>query len=166
VGSYLVGSGTGFRLTNDDWNDLYILLSNEREALNRTPSEVAQLHDTLEGDLYTEVWVARNPEGGMTGFVALHLGRKVSDRHTASLRIHVAEEARGAGLGSKLLKTALKWADANGITRITATPYVQDDFQRKLGFFTQHGFASEGYMRGAVKVAGQLVDVTQLARVR
>jgi len=135
-------------------------------ALNRpTHRERVDLADTLTQDPFTEVWIAED-DADAIGFVALHLGRKQSDRHTASLRILVDEGFEGQGVGTRLIETALKWADENGITRISATPYVQDDFQRKLGFFTQHGFASEGYLRGAVKVDGQLVDVTQLARVR
>jgi GNAT superfamily N-acetyltransferase len=163
VGSYLVGPGTGWRLTNDDWDELYFLLSDGREELNRTHFEVVDLHDKLRDDAHTEVWLARGSDGRVDGFVALHLGRKASDRHTASLRIHLAADARGNGLGSKLMKVALKWADENGITRITATPYLSS----RVSFFNQHGFDMEGIARNAARLqGGEYVDVIQLARVR
>lgn len=163
MGPDLVGPGTAWQLTNDDWFGVFDLIRREHEDLNRTPAEAHELGDRLINDMNTEVWAKRNAAGDVIGFAALHLGTKQSDRHTASLRIHMAEDSRGKGLGGSLVQAALRWADANDITRITATPYL--DGSDKLGFFLRHGFRPEGIAIGAARVGEKLVDVSLLARV-
>jgi GNAT superfamily N-acetyltransferase len=163
VGPDLVGPGLSHQLTNDDWFGLRELIFRDHEELNRTREEADMLFEWLIGDSYTEVWVLRDADGDVGGFAALHLGQKMSDRHTASLRIHLSEELRGKNLGARLISGPLKWAEENGITRITATPYL--DGSDKLGFFLRHGFKPEGIAIGAAKVGEKLVDVSLLARV-
>lgn len=143
-----------------------------REELNRTQMEAGDLGTDLATDYgngsWTHTWIARGDEGGgIIGFVALHQGRKRSDRHTASLRIHIDQQHRGHGVGRDLLATALAWADKSGITRVTATPYVTPAGLARDLFFARHGFQHEGVMRGAVKINDtDLVNMTLLARVR
>jgi len=101
MGLDVVGPGTGLLPTSDDMNELFFMLQTEREALNRTEAETTELFHLLDSDAYTELWVARDHAGVACGFAALHLGRKQSDQHTASLRLLVAKDMRGAGLGRR-----------------------------------------------------------------
>lgn len=145
-----------------DWAELHALLRAHATELNRTPREVLALSRDLEGS-DAEVWIAYTPRNGVVGFVALHLGRKKSDRHTASLRILLAQEARDSGIGGRLILRALDWADDNGIRRVTASPYLKQGQHSSI--FERYGFVKEGVMRAAARKSDELLDVALLARV-
>lgn len=172
MGSYVVlnfgtpyGGQSAPDLTNDDWFDLDRFVYSHAADLNRTPVDADELYIRLRNDPHTEVWIERDPEtGGIAGFVALHIGAKQPYKHTASLRIFLAPEARGRGFGSKLVERALAWARANGIKRVTATPCL-DGNEEKLGFFLKHGFEIEGRAKAAVRQNGRLLDMALLARI-
>ena len=169
MGSYVVLGWTPLNgpppdLTNEDWFDLDAFVYKHGAELNRTPTEADELSIRLRNEPSTEVWIERDPEtGGIAGFVALHLGKKPMYRHAASLRIFVAPEYHGRGHGSKLIERALTWAKANGIKRVSATPYL--DGNEQLDFFLKHGFEVEGRARAAVRTNGTLVDMALLARI-
>lgn len=149
-------------LFQEDWRELEALIYAHPDELNRTPHELVKLATDVLDSPFIESWIAYTPRNGVVGFVALDLGRKKSDRHTASLRILLAPEGRGKGIGGMLISRALDWADENQIRRVTATPYMRGG---RLGFFVRHGFTREGVLRSAAKVDGKLVDVALLARV-
>lgn len=163
----------------DDWDELAILIQAYRSVLNRTSREAWSLASDIQGDAHTEVWIADTGTNGVIGFVALHLGRKQSDKHTASVRILVGEEARGQGVATRLLSSALAWADANNVSRVTASPYVRmrpildgssygydEETAGKVRLFVHYGFQEEGVMRAAARQGDEMWDVALLARVR
>jgi RimJ/RimL family protein N-acetyltransferase len=153
-------------VTDSDQRELDEFVWSLRGELNRTLDEAIDLAEQLYDDKHTQTWIAREKrEGLLVGFVALHSGRKASDRHTASLRILIDRGFRDEGIGQRLIEVVPAWAARAGITRITATPYLKGGLGLYSSIFERNGFVKEGIMRGAVKEGETLRDVALLARV-
>jgi GNAT superfamily N-acetyltransferase len=151
------------RLNQSDWYPLEGFIRDAREALNRDLDGAIEL--TYQLWTGSDVYVAMDGRARMAGLVALTPGRKDSDGHIAQLRIHVRPKYRGDGLGSRLLKAAIEYADATGIRRIVATPYMGEGWAAKERFFRRHGFLLEGMQTyGARLLDGTLVDTGLFAR--
>lgn len=176
-----MGSDVSVREYDDEWKALDEFLIDEHAALNRDEFDVLTLGTQIKHSTFFHIAMEGEDEPTrIVGIVSLERGRRESDKHTASLRIHLRPEHRGRGTGSRLLAQALDWADAHGIERITATPYItrrnhvdrphwvfDGDSGRKVQFFAQHGFRTEGTMRKAARLlSGEYTDVLLMARVR
>ncbi|MDN3257581.1 GNAT family N-acetyltransferase [Streptomyces sp. MA25(2023)] len=93
--------------------------------------------DVVAGRL--AVWVARDGER-VTGTVSLALPDKPNSRHRAELvKLMVAREARGRGLGRGLLATAEEAAAAAGITLL--------HLDTETGSPAEHLYRSAGWTR-------------------
>jgi RimJ/RimL family protein N-acetyltransferase len=87
--------------------------------------------------------------GSVKGFyrASRHQGRA---RHAAYLgTFAVAPEARGTGLATSIIETAISRLNAEGVTRFELT--LEADNKRALRFYTKLGFELEGTMRSAYK---------------
>jgi GNAT superfamily N-acetyltransferase len=103
----------------------------------------------------------------IVGFAHFQCGTFAAS-HAATIRIHVTDTYRYTGVGSKLLRRTLLWADRNGVERIAATPYVIPEFEPspKTDFFRKHGFVLEGYAKKFARRAdGSFADAALMARV-
>lgn len=149
------------------------LLADEAVDLNRSYDDAMEL--SIELQLDTDLTLVAVDGRRVVGFVALRTSDRPSSSHVAQLRIHVARDYRSNGVGHKLLRRALLWADRNGgIERIVATPYLAaqqfwpiiPEAASKVAFFRRHGFHWEGLQRrGARLLDGTYTDVGLLARV-
>lgn len=169
----------GYRFGSDDWEQLDELIEAEAGDLNRDEWDALELSRKLQeladpnslGRRTSNLLLAYDGDR-LAGFVALR--RHYGDRHDhiADLRLHVRREYRSNGVGAKLLRRALWWADRNNITRVVATPYLDPNrpplawVSKPVDFFEQHGFDLEGVQYKAARLLdGTYTDVALMARV-
>lgn len=87
-----------------------------------------------------------------------------SRAHIGRLGIGLRPEARGRGLGRRLMEAALAQAWARGLTRVELT--VREDNPRARALYEQLGFALEGTLRRASCVDGAYRDVHAMVLLR
>lgn len=147
-------------------------LAAEAPDMNRLPADVGPLYREL---IEARAFVAATAEGmrpadvQVLGFAALHPhGSSRASEHVASLRLQVGAQARGLGLGTRLMERILEQAETLGIRRIVATPYLPEpEAWGKVEFFRRFGFKVEGVAReGARLLDGSYTDVALMARVQ
>lgn len=136
-----------------------------REVLDRVSRERRYL-TFLEAPSLEESkkFVRRNIRESYPQYVAL-AGEKVVawcdilpiDRptraHTGVLGVGVLAEFRGRGIGTALIREALKKARASGLTRIELN--AREGNRRVIGLYERFGFALEGVQRNAVRIDGE-----------
>lgn len=99
----------------------------------------------------------------IVGELTLHCAKLRSQRHCARLGISLAVGARGIGLGSALLESALEFSRKQvRLERIELG--VLADNHRARALYRKYGFREEGVRRGAFKFeSGQRVDDVLMA---
>lgn len=100
----------------------------------------------------------------LVGACWLRGGRLRRVAHEASLELMVGEAARGGGVGRRLLREAIAWAQGQpGLHRLCLA--VMADNARAVALYRAHGFVEEGRRQGAVREAdGRLRDDLLMAR--
>lgn len=71
------------------------------------------------------------------------------NRHVASLGMAVAKDWRGKGVGSALMKEALRWAGDMGVEKLALSVYPDNEIARAL--YRKFGFQEEGRLTGHSK---------------
>lgn len=99
----------------------------------------------------------------VVGLAVVERQRRV---HIGSLRIVVHRDWRRKGVARSLLPAVLEQADARGIHRIEATPYIREGWAGKMMLFEEFGFEEEGRLRKGAVVNNKFLDVMMMARVR
>jgi ribosomal protein S18 acetylase RimI-like enzyme len=72
--------------------------------------------------------------------------------HVGSLGIGVLASYRGKGIGRALMMSALKAAQAKGLTRVELT--VRENNKNAIALYKKLGFKAEGYHPKAIKING------------
>lgn len=163
-----------YRLDDYDWEGVQDFLLDEADALNRDRAEIDA--DLLLNQLErADIFLIAKDEGRIVGIASIRRGATVRDHHVGMLRLHVREANRSNGVGAKLLRRVLWWADRNGITRVVAMPYIDSGplgrvmhelKHGNIAFFERHGFKLEGVQRKAARLLdGTYTDVALMARV-
>lgn len=88
-----------------------------------------------------------------------HRGRYVA--HVAELGIVVAASARGQGVGRALMETAVDWARAVGVRKLSLG--VFPDNAGAIGLYRSLGFVEEGVQRGQVRIGDEDCDLVLMA---
>lgn len=102
-------------------------------------------------------------DGALVGVLGL-VGESLPEHsHTGTFGVSVDREWRGRGVGGALIEESVRWAVANGITRVQA--YVFDTNPRALALYERHGFEREGLCRSAIMRDGMPIDVVMIARL-
>jgi RimJ/RimL family protein N-acetyltransferase len=121
-----------------------------------------------------EAWQQAVGEGWIDGLVAEDEGRIVASGalirdplgwsgHVGEIRLLVAPERRGQGLGSDLLQALLAIAQAHGLAKLTAT--MTPDATTSVALFERLGFTQEARLAGHVRASdGVAHDLLVLAR--
>jgi RimJ/RimL family protein N-acetyltransferase len=158
-----------------------------RPAVDADADALVRLRDAVaaEGGLVAAVPGERTPlqeQIGLAGIVSrgglavvcevdgdivgqLQVVRRVGsyDGHVGDLSVTVASGQRGVGLGSAMLATAVEWARAVRIRKLTLS--VFPDNARAIAAYERAGFVEEGRQRAQVHVAGEDLDVVLMGLV-
>jgi ribosomal protein S18 acetylase RimI-like enzyme len=78
----------------------------------------------------------------LVGYVTVQRERHPVMRHVASLAIAVAADARGRGIGRRLMEEAIGWATSVGIEKIVLSVYPHNE--PALSLYRSLGFVEEG----------------------
>lgn len=81
--------------------------------------------------------------------------------HVGRLGIWLVPEARGQGLGTRLLAAAIAKARAKGVTRVELT--VRVDNLNAKALYERFGFVVEGLQRKSTRVNGEYADAWAMA---
>jgi len=100
-------------------------------------------------------------DGAVVGYVGLHpLGGWSS--HVSEVRVLVAPEARGAGLGQQLVQTAVAVAVGKGMEKLVVD--VVADQEGTIGMLQANGFVPEALLADHIRDRqGQLRDLMVLS---
>ena len=84
------------------------------------------------------------------------------ERHGGRLGMAVRREHRGRGVGTSLVEALISWASQHSVTRLELEVFSNNP--QAIRLYERLGFRQEGSRVGAVIVAGEAVDVVQMAR--
>jgi N-acetylmuramic acid 6-phosphate etherase len=124
---------------------------------------------TLGGMEHFQRWLSR--PGNMLGAFDDErlIGVLLAEQHDALLREHVldvafvavADQARGRGVGDRLVSDTLRWATTHGLTRVELR--VWPDNLAAIRLYERHGFEIEGRIRRHAIVDGREIDALLMA---
>ena len=78
----------------------------------------------------------------LIGHVTIERDRHPVTRHVATLAIAVATEERGRGVGGRLMRAAIDWAQAAGIEKLVLSVYPHNE--AAISLYRAFGFVEEG----------------------
>lgn len=119
------------------------------------PEQVRRGLQALAADPARATFVARQGED-IVGFASVSAGPQRRVLHRGYIVTGILEASCGSGLGTRLFTELENWARANNVTRLELT--VMTHNARAIALYRKRGFEIEGTKRGAVQLAGQLVD--------
>lgn len=119
-----------------------------------------------------EGFVRDNVAGDAIQFVALDGGRVVgwcdifadwaeAVKHGGSVGMGLLPEARGQGVGERLLRACIDKARTKGLTRIYL--HVRADSQRAIRLYRRVGFADEAVLKRGMRFDGVYYDGVQMS---
>lgn len=117
----------------------------------------------IRNDRVVSAWVRAVAAGSATSLIAMANGRIIAatavlrdplgwSAHVAEVRLLVAPEWRGKGLGRALLEACVAGAAAEGAAKIVA--HMTPDQRGAITLFEEHGFRAEALLRDHVRDAG------------
>jgi L-amino acid N-acyltransferase YncA len=95
------------------------------------------------------VTIIAETEGRILGYASLHFSNAPWSQHVGELRVLLAEEARGQGLGRGLTETIFAQALDRGIEKMVAQMTI--DQKGAIATFEERGFKPEALLRDHVK---------------
>ncbi len=99
----------------------------------------------------------------IVGFCVLIGNKNARNCHVASLVIGVSKIHWGQGIGSALVKQALKQASRAGIRRVELT--VRKDNVPAIALYEKFGFVKEGVRTHSLLIAGRLISEIYMAKL-
>jgi GNAT superfamily N-acetyltransferase len=131
------------------------------------------LRRDIRNDRVVEAWIEQNEHGLIRSLLAVERDRVVGcvaivrdafswSPHVAELRVLVAPEARGSGVGRKLAEEGFALALADGAEKLIV--HLVPDQQAALVLFEEMGFRAEAMLRDHVRDAdGNAYDLAVLS---
>jgi len=114
-------------------------------------------HNTVE----SRVFFVATVDGEVVGWTHLDVAQMEKLQSSAKLTVGVRDDYRSYGIGSKLLKRALDWAEANGYQKVyNSVPSTNDG---ALAFLESHGWNTEGIRKDHYTIGDDLVDEVMMA---
>ena len=117
-----------------------------RRDISKPPVVDAWLTATKEGESLS---VVAERDGEMLGMSALMLDRKSWSPHVGEIRVLIAKDARGQGLGRLLIQETFALAVSNGIEKIIAQMTLDQLGARAV--FEELGFQQEALLKEHVR---------------
>jgi RimJ/RimL family protein N-acetyltransferase len=96
-------------------------------------------------------------EGRLAGQLAVHRRQGRYENHRGDLSITVARELREQGLGRALVETAVDWARAVRLAKLTLGVFPEN--HRALALYRSVGFVEEGRLRDHLRAGGGRRDL-------
>ncbi|HEY2704821.1 MAG TPA: GNAT family protein [Candidatus Dormibacteraeota bacterium] len=96
-------------------------------------------------------------DGRVAGQLAVHRQQGRYESHRGDLSITVDRHLRGQGLGRALVETAVDWARAVRLAKLTLGVFPEN--HRALALYRSAGFEEEGRLRGHLRVGGEARDL-------
>ena len=90
------------------------------------------------------------------GVLTLQRGVYKKNRHTANLGIAVMNGYRKQGIGSGLIREALRWAEENGIKKVNLEVFSTN--VNAIETYRKIGFVQEGARKSQFLINGEYVD--------
>jgi RimJ/RimL family protein N-acetyltransferase len=136
----------------------------EGELIAGAPGERSALEETLTlGNLIASGGLALTLmlDDQVVGNLMVERQRGRYQAHRGEVSVALAQAARGLGLGRALLDTAVDWARAVGISKLTLCVFPSN--QRAISLYRAVGFAEEGVLRGHLRLDGGDRDIVLMA---
>jgi RimJ/RimL family protein N-acetyltransferase len=118
-----------------------IHIGEEPEGVGDLPAVIERVRSYLTRPRTTQL--VAELEGKVVGAIAINpgpCGRK--DEHWCRLDVWLISPARGMGIGTMLIETALRWAVAEGYERAIAEVFASNE--SALSLLLKFGFVTEG----------------------
>jgi RimJ/RimL family protein N-acetyltransferase len=141
----------------DDETSFMLLEPGERDP--STGKLAAHLADVAGSG--NSVVLLAEADGELAGYLELTGGTARRNRATTHLVIGVLARASGRGVGSGLLREALRWAAGHGLHRVELTVMAHNT--RAIALYQRMGFVTEGRARECLLVDGRFVDELTMA---
>jgi len=109
----------------------------------------------VQRDPNVAVFVAESPEG-VVGRLSIARDRNTYSHHVAELGLMVAAEARRRGVGSALMKEAIKWAKRAGVVKLELTVFPHNE--PAIALYRKLGFREEGVLGRRYRIDGRYID--------
>jgi L-phenylalanine/L-methionine N-acetyltransferase len=87
----------------------------------------------------------------VVGYLSISREEHPVTRHVASIGVFVAPSWRGRGVGTALMREAVRWARGVGVEKLALTVYP--DNAAAIALYRRFGFAEEGRLTGHSKKA-------------
>jgi len=110
---------------------------------------------SVQRDPNVAVFVAEAPEG-VVGRLSIVRDQGVHSQHVAELGLMVAAAARRRGVGSALMKEAIKWARGIGVDKLELTVFPHNE--PAIALYRKLGFREEGLIRRRYFIGGRYID--------
>jgi GNAT superfamily N-acetyltransferase len=118
----------------------------------------------LDQPLWGRAWLLWSSETARTrvvGHIELRGGRVRAEMHRAVVAMGILRPHRGQGHGRRLLETAIAWArDEAGLSYLDLGVFSKNE--RAMRLYTRMGFVTTGTREDAFRVAGAVLDDTQM----
>ena len=116
----------------------------------------------FETDPDSAWFAAVSAEGQIIGNLEIAAETRPQTRHVGNLGMSVLAPYRAAGLGTRLLETAITWARSTDLRRLQLE--VIENNPRAIRLYERFGFEVEGRKPGGIEVEGEYLDLIQMGR--
>ena len=127
---------------------------------SRSSSDERRSVKSLRRDPNAAVFVAETPTGVVGRLSIARDGNPVS-HHVAELGLMVDAGERRRGIGTALMKEAVKWARGSGVTKVELHVFPHNE--PAIALYRKLGFVEEGLRRRHYRIAGHYVDAILMA---
>ena len=138
-----------------------LMLLEPGERLTTAAEQREQIRRLLLRD--NQVILVAEADDRLVGYLGAYGGEYMRYRNTARVVVGVLQEFAGKGIGTRLLKELLVWAQSRGIHRLELTVMAHN--AKALGLYKKMGFEIEGTRKDSLLVNGRYVDEYSMAKL-
>lgn len=135
--------------------DTYVVAETVAEQL--LYEDTINRHNTVQSRVFFVAII----EDEVAGWAHLDLPQLAAVHETCQLTVGVKDPYRGKGIGSRLLRRGLEWAQANGYRKVYNTVPVTND--RAIEFLRDHDWEVEATRPEHYTIDGEYVDEVIMA---
>ncbi len=116
----------------------------------------------LEKNLLIVAATDRAVVGALSG-IQMDSGKRPETSHILLIGLHMIQEYRGKGIGSKMLSFAVDWATKRGFKKLEADIFTTN--RRSLHLFERAGFVEEGTRQKRIRIGKQYIDEVLMGKI-